>query len=185
MKIEDLEEILCKYKISKPKYRSATAENKSLPFMLTTFRELIKEDVPPRQELFLNTFKDKYPDLRMRGITSRLKRAYLSYVREYHLGYLLKNHFTNVVYNEKTDIAGVDYVIYYKRKKFNIHAYVNTENGRYWREVKNGRHNFKGRHLDLPIDLDKGKRCGKFILYTDDMVRNLKRQMETETEKSK
>lgn len=177
MDIDDLEKEISKFRISKPKYRGVAVENKSLPFMLTTFRELIKNEIPPTQSDFVNTFKSKYPDLRMKGITSRLKRAYLSYVREYHLGYLLKRHFKNVVYNEQTDIAGVDYVIYYKRKKFNIHAYVNTENGRYWREIKNGRHTFIGRHIDLPMDLDKGKRCGKIILYTDDMVEALKKQM--------
>lgn len=178
MEIDELEKVISKFRISKPKFRGTTVENKSLPFMLTTFRELIKNEVPPTQSEFVNTFKTKYPDLRMKGITSRLKRAYLSYVREYHLGYLLKRHFKNVVYNEQTDIAGVDYVIYYKRKKFNIHAFVNTENGRYWREVKNGRHNFIGRHIDLPMDLDKGKRCGKIILYTDDMIKVLKKQMD-------
>lgn len=178
MEIEGLEDIISKYRISKPKYRGTAVENKSLPFMLTTFRELIKDELPPKQIDFLNTFKSKYPDLRMMGITSRLKRAYLSYVREYHLGYLLRKHFKNVVYSEKTDIAGVDYVIYYKRKKFNIHAYVNTESGRYWRGIKNNRHVFKGRHIDLPMDLDKGKRCGKIILYTDDMVEVLKKEMD-------
>ena len=180
MDINELEKILSKYSINKPKYsgRSKKIEHTSLPFMLTTFRGLLKDEIPPTQSCFINTFKDKYPNLRMNGLTSRLKRAYLSYIREYHLGYLLKLHFKNVVYNEEIDIAGVDYVIYYKRKKFNIHAYVNTENGRYWRGIKNERHTFVGRHLDLPMDLDKGKRCGKIILYTDDMIKVLKKQMD-------
>jgi len=177
MKIEKLEKIISGYKISKPKFRGEEVENKSLPFMLSTFRELIKDEVPPTQEEFINTFRTKYPDLKLRGIVSRLKRAYLSYVREYHLGYLLKKHFKKVIYNEKLDINGVDYVIYYRGVKFNIHAYVNTENGRYWRGVKNGRHNFRGEHLDVPMDLDKGKRCGKIILYTDDHVNKLKEEM--------
>ena len=145
--------------------------------MLSTFRELIKNEVPPTQEDFINMFKAKYPNLKLRGIVSRLKRAYLSYVREYHLGYILKKHFKKVVYDEKVDIGGVDYVIYYRGIKFNIHAYVNTENGKYWREIKNGRHKFRGEHLDVPMDLDKGKRCGKFILYTDNNVKKLKEEM--------
>ncbi|MFA7101526.1 MAG: hypothetical protein WC196_07400, partial [Bacilli bacterium] len=144
----------------------------------STFRELIKNDKPPTQDQFINRFKSKYPDLRLRGITSRLKRAYLSYVREYHLGYVLNKHFKKVIYDEQVDIAGIDYVIYYRGRKFNIHAFVNTENGKYWREVKNGRHKFRGEHLDLPMDLDKGKRCGKLILYTDDQVESLKKEMD-------
>ena len=178
MKMEELESVISKYRITKPKYRGKEIENKSLPFMLTTFRELIKDEVPPTQEEFIKVFKNKYPDLKLRGVTSRLKRAYLSYVREYHLGFLLKKHFKKVIYSEKADLLGVDYVIYYKRLKFNLHAYVNTENGRYWRSIKNGRHKFRGIHLDLPINLDSGKRAGKIILYTDDHVNKLKKEMD-------
>jgi len=178
MKIEELEEVLSKYKISKPKFRGEDVENRSLPFMLTTFRELIKEEVPPTQEEFIRTFKEKFPDLKYRGVVSRLKRAYLSYVREYHLGFLLRKHFKKVVYDEKTDLLGVDYVIYYRKRKFNIHAFVNTENGRYWRSVKNGRHQFRGHHIDMPIDLDSGKRVGRIILYTDKHIDELKKQMD-------
>jgi len=185
MRIEELESVISGYRISKPKLRGEEVENKSLPFMLSTFRELIKEEVPPTQEEFINTFKDKYPDLKLRGITSRLKRAYLSYIREYHLGYLLKKHFRRVVYDEKVDIGGVDYVIYYCGIKFNIHAFVNTESSRHWREVKNERHEFRGEHLDIPIDLDKGKRCGKFILYTNNHINKLKEEMRKITEKRK
>jgi len=178
MKIEELEAVISRYKINKPKYCEAEAENKSIPFMLTTFRELIKDEIPPTQEEFIGSFKRKYPDLKLKGIVSRLKRAYLSYVREYHLGFLLKQHFNKVIYDEKTDLLGVDYVIYYKKRKFNIHAYVNTKNGRYWRGIKNSRHNFRGTHLDLPIDLNSGKRAGKIILYTDTHIIALKKQMD-------
>ena len=178
MEITKLEEIISKLKISKSLYRGEEIENKSIPFMLSTFRELINNEIPPTQCQFLETFKVKYPNLRLRGIISRLKRAYLSYVREYHLGYLLKKHFRKVVYDEKIDIAGVDYVIYYRGRKFNIHAFVNTQNGKYWREVKEGRHKFRGEHLDLPMDLSKGKRCGKLILYTSEQIIKLKEEMD-------
>ncbi len=184
MKIEELEEILATYKVNRSRFKSRTVENKSLPFMLSTFRELIKDEVPPTQEEFINLFREKYPDLKSRGIIARLKRAYLSYIREYHLGYLLKKHFKTVIYDEKTDIGGIDYVVFYKRRKFNLHAYVNTESGRYWRGVKNSRHEFKGNHLDLPLNLDRGKHCGTFILYTEEDIRTLKREMDA-TLKSK
>jgi hypothetical protein len=91
---------------------------------------------------------------------------------------VLNKHFKKVIYDEQVDIAGIDYVIYYRGRKFNIHAFVNTENGKYWREIKNGRHKFRGEHLDLPMDLDKGKRCGKLILYTDEQVEALKKEMD-------
>lgn len=161
MKTKRLETILSKYKISKPGAKVDSIENKSLPFMLTTFRDLIKNEIPPTQEEFIKAFKEKYPDLRFKGIVSRLKRSYLSYIREYHLGYLLKDNFRKVVYDEKLDLLGVDYTVYYKRHKFSVHAFVDTESGRYWREVKNGRHQFKGYHVDIPMDLTSGKRVGK------------------------
>jgi hypothetical protein len=178
MDITELEKILATYKISKPKYRGIDTNNKSLPSMLSTFRRLIKDEIPPKQEEFITTFKTAYPDLKFRGIVSRLKRAYLSYIREYHLGYILRSKFKKVIYDEKIDLCGVDYVIYYKGHKYNIHAFVNTEGGKYWRGIKNGRHKFRGTHLDLPMDLDKGKKCGKFILYTDQQVEMLKQEME-------
>ncbi len=178
MEIEKLEEILSKYKITKPKYKSSEVENKSVPSMLTIFIGLIKDGVPPTQDEFIDIFKQRNPDLKLRGIVSRLKRAYLSFVREYHLGFLLRKHFDNVVYDEQADIFGVDYMVYYRGKKFNLHAFVNTEGGRYWRGIKNNRHEFKGEHIDIPIDLDKGKRVGKFILYTDKHIISLKRTMD-------
>lgn len=184
MEIDKLEEILSKYKISKPRYktskssvRSKEAENKSLPFMLTTFRELIKNDVPPTQSEFIKTFKEKYPEVKHKGLISRLKRSYLSYIREFHLGFLLKKHFKRVIYDEKIDLLGIDYIVYYKKFKFNIHAFVNTESSRYWREIKNERHQFRGHHIDMPMDLDSGKRAGKIILYTNDHIVKLKKEM--------
>jgi len=178
MNIEILESVLSKYHISKPKFKGEKVEQQSFPFMLTVFRKLIKDGVPPTQKEFIQNFKDNYPQLKLYGIVSRLKRAYLSYVREYHLGFLLKRYFKRVIYSEKLDLLGIDYVIYYRKHKFNIHAYVNTEGGKYWRKIKNDRHNFYGCHLDLPMDLDAGKRVGKIILYTDEHILSLKKQMD-------
>jgi len=176
LKIEELETVLSKYKMHTYK-ASCYGEKVSLPSMLTIFRELIINNIPPTQEEFIKCFKEKHPALKMGWLPARLSRAYLSYVREYHLGYLLRRHFKNVVYDEAADIAGVDYIIKYKHKTYNIHAYVNTKNGRYWRKVKDSRHVFTGNHLDLPLDLSQGKHCGEFILYTDGMVKNLKNRM--------
>jgi len=178
MTIEELEDILATYKIYTPNIKASKVENASIPVMLTLFRKLIKDDVPPTQDEFITEFRENYPDLKSYGIISRLRRAYLSYIREYHLGFLLHKHFNKVVYSEKADILGVDYVVYHKRHKYNIHAFVDTESGRFWRNVKNGRHTFKGRHIDMPIDLRTGKRVGKIILYTEQHVEELKRQIE-------
>jgi hypothetical protein len=175
--IQELEKILATYKINKPRTRVSETENKFLP-SLSTFVDLIINDIPPTQETFITTFKSNHPELKMHGILSRLKRAYLSYVREYHLGFILRKYFEIVIYDLQTDMLGVDYTIIYKDDSFYIHAFVNTENGRYWRSIKNSRHIFKGQHIDLPLDLNKGKRVGKFIFYTHKQVIELKSTMD-------
>jgi len=177
-KISDLENVIDTYKISKPKIISTEAENKSLPTMLNTFRKLIKDGIPPTQDEFIQTFKSENYNINIHGLTSRLKRAYLSFVREYHLGLLLNKHFNKVIYKEELDISGIDYVVIYKNYKFNIHAFIDTNNSRYWRSIKDSRHVFSGNHLDLPLNLSKGKRVGKFILYTDNHIYKLRSKME-------
>lgn len=177
-KLSDLEAIIATYKISKPRVTSSEAENKSLPSMLNIFRGLIKNGIPPTQDDFIKGFKTNNPEITVSGLTSRLKRAYLSFVREYHLGLLLKKIFNIVIYKEELDISGIDYIIMYKGHRFNIHAFIDTKNSLYWRGIKNGRHNFKGNHLDITLDLSKGKRVGKFILYTDNDIYKLRGQMD-------
>jgi hypothetical protein len=178
MEIEDLEKLLSTYVITRSRIRDEDSENKSLPQMLDTFHELIVEDVPPPEKVFVDVFFMKFRDLRKAGITSRLKRAYLSYIREHHLGFLLKKYFGVVLYDKALDLSGIDYVIMYKEHTFYLHAYVNTRASRYWREIKNGRHDFFGTHIDLPLDLARAKRVGKFLLYKDSDIEELKESMD-------
>lgn len=176
MDIDRLEKTIKNYRISKPQYRSKN--NDSIPSMLSVFRSMIVDGIPPVQDEFVEEFRKTNPNIKMRGVISRLRIAYLSFVREYHLEFLLKNHFDEVIYSEATDIAGIDFIVIYKDYEFNLHAFVQTKNSLYWRGVKNGRHNFQGIHLDLPMNLSSGKRVGKFILYTDNHIKKLKKDME-------
>lgn len=176
MDIDKLEKTIKNYKISKPQYRGKN--NNSIPSMLSVFRSMIVDGIPPTQDEFVEGFRRTNPNIKMRGVISRLRIAYLSFVREYHLEFLLKKHFDNVIYSEVDDIAGIDFTVVYKEVPFYLHAWCNTTNGRYWRGVKNGRHNFQGIHLDLPMNLSSGKRVGKFILYTDNHIKKLKKDME-------
>jgi len=177
-KRKKLEKHIASIKISKPYRTTKKTEDQSLPFIVGIFRKLMKDDMPPTQSEFIAEFRKQYPQIKSGGITSRLKRFYLSYIREYHLYFILKRHFKTVIYDEELDLNGVDYVVYYKRHKFNIHAFVNTKNGKYWRKVKNNRHNFKGRHVDIPMNFDEGYKCGDIFLYTDKQVEHLKKKME-------
>jgi len=175
MDIDTLEQKIKKYKINTGGGVKDNENKESLPSMLSVFRSMIKDGIPPTQSEFVGTFLDMF---NTKGITPRLKRAYLSFVREYHLEFLLNRHFERVVYKEEYDIAGVDFVVYYRGHKFNIHAFVDTVNGRYWRGVKNTRHKFKGTHIDLPLNLSTGKKVGKFLLYTDSHVGKMKAEMD-------
>ena len=177
MNIQKLEKVLANYNISLSKVKNNNSP--SMPFMLSLFHELTINEIPPTQNELIDEFKDRFPEhAKADGAIPRLKRSYLSFVREYHLGFLLRKHFSTVIYDEELDFAGVDFVVYYKRHKFNIHAFVDTESGRYWREIKNKRHNFEGRHLDIALNLRTGKRCGQFILYTNSNIAKLKVEME-------
>lgn len=181
MTTAELEEILSKYKVTKSRKKRREAENISMPFMLSTFNDLIKKDVPPTQDNFIRTFKRLYPKYRMLGVTDRLKRSYTAYIREYHLGFLLKDVFktkAEIIYATALDLAGVDYVVRYKGLEFNIHAFIDTANGRYWRGVKNTRHDFVGVHLDVPLDLGRCKKVGSFSLYPIEQVKELKKTMD-------
>ena len=179
MNIDELETVLSKFEITRPKIRVEKVELSSLPNMLLVFRSCIKNEIPPTQSEFVNKFISEYPDLKNVGVVARLKRAYLSYIREYHLGYLLKEIFSNVYYDEQLDISGIDFVINYNNKKYYLHAYVDTKAGNYWREIKNNRHNFFGEHIDLPLDLNKGKKVGKFLLYKKSDILSMKRKMDS------
>jgi len=174
MDSKKLEKLLSGYNIlqSRRTSRTSKSEKQSLPSMLTIFRELIVDDIPPTQQRFIDEFHEKFPYTKNKRLTPRLKRAYLSFIREYHLGFLLREHFNEVIYDEDLDIiAGIDYIIVEGGTRFNIHAFVDTENGRYWRQKKEARHQFIGEHINLPLNLDKGKRVGPFVLYSKkDMV---------------
>jgi len=161
-----LERELEKYKVVIPHEINNKAEYTKMPGMINVFRGLIHNDLPPSLDTFLKNYKEKFPEYIIQGSISRLTRAYLSFVREYHLGFLLKENFDNVIYDLEKDINGVDYVILHNNKVYNIHAFVDTRRGNKWRAVKERWHNFQGIHLDLPLNLSEGKRVGYFILYT-------------------
>lgn len=177
MTTEQLEKILRTYSITRSKYRDLDIEAQNFPYMLTTFRELIIEEVPPTQDKFIEVFLSKYSTIKKRGIISRLRRAYLSYIREYHLGFLLQEVFENVKYDIEADLAGIDYTLNFNNKIYFLHAYVDTEASRGWRETKNGRHRFVGEHIDLPFDLSRGKRVGKFLLYQKSTILSLRKSL--------
>ena len=179
MTTRELERILKEYKIVKSRRKRREAESISMPFMLTTFSSMIVDEVPPTQKDFIDNFRKLYPQYRILGIADRLKRAYASYIQEYHLGYLLKDLFgsDNVIHSDELDLSGIDYIVKYKGLEFNLHAFVDTPSGRYWRKVKNGRHVFKGIHLNVPLNYKNSHKVGELSLYTREQIKELKEKM--------
>ena len=110
------------------------------------------------------------------GLEARLRRTYPSLVRDIHFGVLLKERGLDVSYNQDSDIgAGVDHIIKYEGQTFHIHCYVKTRVGKLGRRIKNRRHNFRGIHLDIEMDLgaESAKSVGDFYLYSDNHVNYL------------
>ncbi len=80
------------------------------------------------------------------------------------------------VYDRDTDVqAGVDHALKYKEGLFFVHSFVGTSRGRYGRRIKNMRHDFKGDHLDLVLNLSdpQTKKVGDFFLYSDKEINEL------------
>ena len=140
-------------------------------------------------------FRDNAAELRKvltesmkKGLEARLRRTYPSFVRDVHFGALLRERGLDVSYGRDQDVrGGVDQIIKYGGLTFHIHCYVNTRIGRMGRRIKNRRHDFRGIHLDVEMDLgaESAKSVGDFFLYSDDHVDYLIKLMNAESEKKK
>lgn len=169
------------------------------PMFMDTFNLMIKENnrIPSQDEFVERYFQDNTAKLTAvisnselkEGLEARLRRTYPSLVRDVHLGALLRERRLDVSYGRDLDVCGgVDHTIKYRGQTFHIHCYVSTRAGRMGRRIKNKRHDFRGVHLNVEMDLGKepAKSVGRFYLYSDKhvdhiiekMKQNLKRQNE-------
>ena len=88
-------------------------------------------------------------------------------------------------YDRNKDVfKGIDHEIIYKNQRFFIHCYVNTKAGKEGRFIKNKRHDFKGIHLDVEMDMgkDSAKKVGDFFLYSSSHIKHLIELMDKELE---
>lgn len=102
------------------------------------------------------------------ALEARLRRTYPSLIRDIHLQALLQEKGFTSTYDRNMDVqSGVDCILMYKGRQFNIHSFVATKRGSLGRAIKNQRHNFSGIHLDLALNLDdpETKKVGDFFLY--------------------
>lgn len=166
------------------------------PMFVDTFNLMLKENnqIPSQDEFVERYFRDNVAELSnvltksmKKGLEARLRRTYPSFVRDVHFGALLRERSLDVSYGRDTDVcAGVDHTIRFRGLTFHIHCYVNTRIGRMGRRIKNKRHDFRGIHLDVEMDLgaESAKSVGDFYLYSDDHVDYLIGLMEAESEKT-
>jgi hypothetical protein len=161
-----------------------------------TFNLMLRENnrIPSQDEFVERYFRDNAAQLtnltkQMKiGLEARLRRTYPSFVRDVHFGALLRERGLDVSYDRDADVcAGVDHIINYNGLTFHIHCYVNTRMGKIGRKIKNRRHDFRGIHLDVEMDLgaDFAKVVGDFYLYSDEHVDFLVETMKAESERIK
>lgn len=193
---KEIEEQIKNYSLKFPSIRDARVEwEMKLPMFVDTFNLMLKENnrIPSQDEFVGGYFRDNAAELTnltesmKKGLDARLRRTYPSFVRDVHFGALLRERGLNVSYDRDMDVcAGVDHIIKYKGLSFHIHCYVRTKRGRMGRRIKNRRHDFRGIHLDVEMDLgaESARSVGDFYLYSDEHVDYLIELMETESEKT-
>jgi len=194
---KEIEEQVKNYPLRFPSVRDPRVEwGTRFPMFVDTFNLVLREDnrIPSQDEFVERYFRDNSAELAdlsesmKRGLEARLRRTYPSFVRDVHFGALLREKGLNVSYDRDSDVcAGVDHIIRYKGLTFHIHCYVNTRIGRMGRRIKNRRHDFRGIHLNVEMDLgaESAKSVGDFYLYSEDHVDYLIELMDVESEKTK
>jgi len=187
LKSADIEKQIEKYTLSFNRVRDKKIEwGTPLPMFVKTFNELISKTgiVPSQDEFVERYFGENIEELKniiaddglKIGLEARIRRAYPSFVRDLHFYSLLREHGLNATRSEITDIeGGVDHIIEYRGTRFFIHCYVATTRGRYGRKIKNTRHRFEGKHIDLPLELGGSdtRVCGQFFLYSEKHIHRL------------
>ena len=167
------------------------------PMFVDTFNPMVKENrrIPSQDEFVERYFLDNAAELSdivsdpklKKGLEARLRRTYPSLVRDVHIGALLRERGLDVSYDQNIDVcAGVDHIIRYGGLTFHIHCYVSTRAGRTGRRIKNKRHDFRGIHLDVEMELGakSAKSVGDFYLYSDKHVDYLIELMKAECQKT-
>ena len=162
-----------------------------LPMYVDTFNLMIKENnrIPSQDEFVERYFQDNAAKVAnvisnsqlKKGLEARLRRTYPSFVRDVHFGALLRERGLDVSYGRDLDVCGgVDHIIKYRGQTFHIHCYVSTRRGRMGRRIKNKRHDFRGIHLNVEMDLgrESAKSVGDFYLYSDKHVDHIIEKME-------
>jgi len=115
---------------------------------------------------------------RIIALISRLNRAYPSLIRDLHFAILLKKKTSlNVFYNDEFDYKqGIDILI---NDTFALRLFVNTKtsySNRYKKDYRR-EYNQKYTYIDVPITMSNDKLFGKFYLYNEDDIDDIKKHI--------
>jgi len=190
---KDIEKQICLYSLSFSQTRRNDIEWKMrLPMFVPSFYLFIRNRniIPSQQEYWQSYVSDnenffsnsKFSLDQMEGLRARIFRTYPSLVRDVHLGMTLKydNDLDEVFYNETIDIEyGVDLVIKKSEKLLGLNLFTNTNIAIQARIIKEYRPKkpLSFKCIELPINFKDSKYCGKFFLYSDREIEQIKREI--------
>jgi hypothetical protein len=149
---------------------------------------------PPTQDEFGQRFFQTYKNMGKQwerlfhndwvrwGTEARARRTYPSFVREYHVEYVLEKVFGAgcVDRGHALDYSGVDFVVKVGRDWFPVRTYVDTKrSAAYAKDKASNRH--AGRLgdycFDLRLPLHDAHRVGQFKLYSLEQAESLRDQI--------
>ena len=116
-----------------------------------------------------------------RALMARLKCAYPSFVRDFYLLALLREHGLRVEYDPAQDVeGGVDLIISHAGEKIQLHVFLDSPRAKQGRAKKDHRHVFAGKHLDVTLRREECKIVGAFWLSTREHVEQIRRTLDAE-----
>ena len=161
------------------------------PMFISSFYEYValNNTIPSQKEFwdfYYQTNKNNFQNYILENINflkARCYRAYPSFIRDIHFYYIMVESklFDNVFYHPDVDIKyGIDFVLKYKKIRFGINCFINTSRSHQGRAKKIFRHpHVKSLALiDLPVDFSSCKKCGRFFLYSNRELLQLKELLE-------
>lgn len=168
------------------------AEKIHLPAMNIVFYEYIfttGNAISPKD--FIDIYLDYYKTVWIRNgdqiefnrntysvntIAGRILRAYPSLIRDFDFFLLCveSGRFEQVIYSCAQDINGKDIIIKHKGQQYDVSLFVNTNRSNYFKRIKNlFRHNYSKNEIKIPLNLEKARQCGDFMLYSYQDVENM------------
>ena len=99
----------------------------------------------------------------------RILRTYPSLIRDFDFYLLLceSHKFEQVIYSCSEDINGKDIIIKHEGKERIVSLFTDTNRSNFYKNIKNRfRHEYSDNEIQMPIDLNKARKCGDFMLYS-------------------